>query len=133
MCCDGNCKICKNLIISSAVTFTGGNLVINIPDGNYSRNCKYCIVIAQAIPAETTIGAPVYVTIGTGTTLFPMNKCNCAQATACAISTRRRYPVIVNTTATGGSFKLLKRVCNCQGNDLESLSATTAAPSGDGA
>lgn len=133
MSCNGNCKLCKKLIISTAVTFTGGNLIINIPDANYADHCKYCIVVAQAIPTTATIGAPVYITIGAGTTLFPLNKCNCVQATACSISTRRRYPVIVNTTATGGSFKLLKRVCNCQGNDLESLSAATAAPAGDGA
>ena len=132
MSCNGNCKVCKNLIISTAVTFTGGNLIINIPDASYADHCKYCIVVAQAIPTTATIGAPVYITIGAGTTLFPLNKCNCAQATACYISTRKRYPVVVNTTATGGSFRLLNKVCCTPDNSLASLSAAlTTATAGD--
>ena len=132
MSCDGNCKLCKNLIISTAVTFTGGNLIINIPEGSYGNGCKYCIVLAQAIPTTATIGAPVYITIGAGTTLFPLNKCNCAQATACSIRTRTRYPVVVNTTATGGSFRLLNKVCCAPNNSIASLSsALTTATAGD--
>ena len=88
MACKNVCKLCDKLVISSAVTFTGGNLVINLPAWNYGDGCKYCIVVAQTIPATTTINAPVYITIGTGTTLYPLNKCNCAQATACAMRTR---------------------------------------------
>ncbi|MGM9682558.1 MAG: hypothetical protein ACI3XQ_03070, partial [Eubacteriales bacterium] len=79
MSCKNVCRLCDRLIISSAVTFTGGNLIINIPAGSY-RNCeKYCIVIAQAIPATATINAPVYITIGTGTTLYPLTNRCCAQ------------------------------------------------------
>lgn len=60
MACKNTCKLCDRLIISQSITFTGGNLVINLPAGSYNNNCKYCIVLAQAIPTTTTIGAPVY-------------------------------------------------------------------------
>ena len=67
--CKPVCKLCPNLVISQAVTFTGGNLEINLPAGSYNNGEKYCIVVAQAIPDTATINAPVYMTIGTGTTL----------------------------------------------------------------
>ena len=45
MACKNVCKLCDKLIISTAVTFTAGTgLVITIPEGSYSDNCKYCIV-----------------------------------------------------------------------------------------
>lgn len=130
--CNGNCKLCPRLIISSAVSFTGGNLVINIPDGTYSNGCKYCIVVAQSIPTTATVGAPVYVTIGEGTTLYPLNKCDCSQATVCSMRTRTKYPVMVRTTSTGGSFRLLKKICCAPNNNLASL-PVAAATGGDGA
>ena len=90
MSCKPVCKLCPNLVISQAVTFTGGNLEINLPAGSYNDCEKYCIVVAQAIPDTATINAPVYITIGTGTTLYPLTKRNCAQVTACGIRTRTR-------------------------------------------
>lgn len=71
MACKTSCKLCDRLVISQTVTFTGGNVVVNLPAGSYRNGCKYCIVIAQAIPATATINAPVVVTIGTGTELYP--------------------------------------------------------------
>ena len=79
--------------------------------GNYNDNQKYCIVVAQSIPAATTITAPVLVTIGAGTEQYPLIDSCCAQVTACAIRTRTRYATIVKTNATGGSFKLLNKTC----------------------
>ena len=111
MSCKPVCKLCPNLVISQAVTFTGGNLEINLPAGSYNNGEKYCIVVAQAIPDTTTINAPVYITIGTGTTLYPLTKRNCAQVTACGIRTRTRYSTCVSTSATGGSFRMLGRSC----------------------
>ena len=70
MACKNVCKLCDKLIISTAVTFTPGTgLIITIPAGAYNDGCKYCIVIAQSIPAATTISAPVFIQIGTGTAL----------------------------------------------------------------
>lgn len=67
MACKPVCKLCDHLIISQAVTFAGGNLIINLPAGAYNNGEKYCIVVAQAIPATTTINAPVVIAIGAGT------------------------------------------------------------------
>lgn len=131
MSCKNVCRLCDRLIISSSVTFTGGNLIINIPSGSY-RNCeKYCIVIAQAIPSTVTINAPVYITIGTGTTLYPLTNRCCAQITACGIRTRTKYSTAVVTNATGGSFKLLGRPACAPNNNLASINGT--APVGDAA
>ena len=132
MACKNVCKLCDKLVISSAVTFTTGNLVINPPTGSYGDGCKYCIVVAQTIPATTTINAPVYITIGTGTTLYPLNKCNCAQATACSIRTRTKYSTVVATTPTGGAFRLTgcSNLPCAPNNALASLPVATAAATG---
>ena len=124
MACKTVCKLCNKLIISTAVAFTSGNLIITIPDGAYQNDKKYCIVIAQSIPSTTTINAPVYIQIGTGTALYPLQKCNCSQATACSVRTRTRYSTRVATTPTGGSFRLLGELCCAPNNNLLSINGT---------
>lgn len=125
MACKNVCKLCDKLIISTAVTFTAGTgLVITIPEGSYQDNCKYCIVVAQAIPTTTTISAPVFIQIGAGTVLYPLDKCDCTQATACSIRTRTKYSTRVETTPTGGIFKLLGNVCCAPNNNLTSIDGT---------
>ena len=119
------CKLCDKLIISTAVTFTAGTgLIITIPEGAYNDNCKYCIVVAQSIPATTTISAPVFIQIGTGTQLYPVNKCDCTQLTACGIRTRTKYSMCVETTPTSGTFKLLGKPCCQPNNNLRSINGT---------
>lgn len=124
MACKNVCRLCDKLIISTAVAFTGGNLVITIPAGSYNNNCKYCIVLAQAIPAATTINAPVVFTIGTGTQQYPLvNRC-CRPVTACGIRTRTKYSVCVETTPTSAVFKMLGNPCCQPNNDLRSVNGT---------
>ena len=129
-----NCRLCDRLIISQAVTFTAPNLIINLPAGAY-QNCEtYCIVVAQAIPDTTTINAPVFITIGDGTELYPLNRCNGVQATASGIHTRTRYATRVATTTTGGAFRLLGKICCYPTDNLTSIDGTApAAAGGDGA
>lgn len=124
------CRLCDNLIISQSVTFAGGVLIINLPAATYLNKCRYCIVVAQAIPAETTINAPVVVTIGDGTVQYTLTKCNCAQVTACAIRTRTRYPVQIATSATGGSFRLLGKVACAPSNALTGIDGTAPTEGG---
>lgn len=125
MACKQVCRLCDNLIISTAVAFTAGTgLVITIPAGAYNDNCKYCIVVAQAIPTATTINAPVFIQIGTGTELYPLNKCDCTQVTACAIRTRTKYCTRVETNATGGVFKLLGKTHCAPTNNLTAINGT---------
>lgn len=129
--CDKNCnRLCPNLIISTAVTLVtvGGTdtLLINIPAGTYKNGCKYCIVVAQSIPTTVPIGTPVAISIGGDTTtVYPLTNRCCAQVTACAIRTRKRYPVCVSTTATGGTFKVLSGLSCAPNNALASLPVTT--------
>ena len=125
MACKNVCRLCDKLIISNSVTFTAGTgLIINIPEGSYQDGCKYCIVVAQAIPTTTTISAPVFISIGDGTVLYPLNKCDCTQATACSIRTRTKYSTRVETTPTGGIFKLLGNVCCAPNNNLTAIDGT---------
>ncbi len=117
MACKTSCKLCKRLIISQAVTFADDTLTINIPAGAYQNGERYCIVVAQALPDATTLNAPVVITIGTGTTAYPLTDSNCAQATAECIHTRTRYATRVATSATGtGTFKYLGCFCRSHSN-----------------
>ena len=127
MSCKPVCKLCDKLVLSQSVSFTGGNLEINLPAGSYNNGEKYCIVVAQAIPDPTTINAPVVITVGAGTALYPLTKRNCAQVTACGIRTRTRYAVCVVTNATGGSFRMLGQPCCSPSNNLTSIDGTAPA------
>ena len=124
MSCKSVCKLCDRLIISQAVTFADGTLTINLPAGSYGNGCKYCIVIAQEIPATTTINAPVVITIGTGTVEYPLTNRCCSQVTACGIRTRTRYSTTVSTSATGGNFRLIGKPSCSPDNRLASIDGT---------
>lgn len=126
-------NLCDKLILSQAVTFAAGTLTVNLPAGSYADGCKYCIVIAQAIPATTTITAPVVITIGDGTEEYPLvNRC-CAPVTACGIRTRTKYATVVSTTATGGTFKMLGKPCCAPNNNLAAIDGTAPVEGGAGA
>lgn len=124
------CKLCDRLVLSQAVTFADGTLTINLPAGTYNRGEIYCIVVAQSIPAATTITAPVVITIGDGTEEYPLTTCNCAQVTACGIRTRTRYTTRVATSATGGSFRMLGRPCCSPSYALQGIDGTAPAAEG---
>nr|DAM29345.1 MAG TPA: hypothetical protein [Caudoviricetes sp.] len=124
MSCKNVCKLCDHLVISQAVAFTDGNLVITLPAGNYANGEKYCIVIAQSIPETTTINAPVMIQIGTGTTLYPLQNRCCAQVTASGIRTRTKYATRVATSATGGAFKMLGNPACSPSNNLTAINGT---------
>lgn len=131
--CNRNCQLCKNLVFSQAVTFADGTLTINLPAGSYDAGDHVCIVLTQAIPAETTIVAPVVITVGTGTAQYPLTNRCCAQLTACALRTRRIYPATVITTPTGGSFRLNGDGACAPVYNLPALDGTaTAAPAEGG-
>ena len=132
MSCKNVCRLCNKLIISDAVTFTAGTgLIIDIPTSTYFNCEKYCIVVAQAIPTDTTITAPVFISIGGDTTtLYPLVRRNCQQATACNIRTRTKYSVCVATNVTSGVFRLLGDV-GCVGAEvLPSLPVVAEAGGG---
>lgn len=131
--CGQTQRLCDRLIISQAVTFATDTLTINLPAGSYANGCKYCIVVAQSIPAATTINAPVVVTIGDGTVEYPLTNQCCAQLTACSIRTRTKYPVVVSTDATGGTFKVIGKVACAPNNQLAAIDGTVPVEGGAGA
>lgn len=133
MSCNNVCRLCPNLIISQAVTFADGTLTVNLPAGNYQNGCKYCIVVAQTIPVETTITAPVVITIGDGTEEYPLTNRCCAQVLACGLRTRTKYKVVVSTDATGGVFRLRGNPCCSPNNALAAIDGTAPAAGGGGA
>lgn len=125
------CKICPNLVISTAVTFAAGTLTINIPAGSYANGQRVCLVVAQAIPAAATIDAPVVITIGDGTESYPLQRRNGLQALARELRTRTRYAACVVTNSTSGVFRLLGNLCDSlRGDTLPAITGT--APATDG-
>ena len=127
MACSNVCRLCDNLVISTAVAFTDGNLVITLPQRSFNDGEKVCIVIAQTIPAETTINAPVVVQIGTGTELYPLTTRCCAQVSACGVRTRTRYATRVVTSSTGATFRLLGNPACTPNYNLPSIDGTAPA------
>lgn len=131
-CFNTNCQLCHNLVISTSVTVVTvdgtDTLVIDIPTGVYANGCKVCLVIAQAIPTTATISMPVAVSIGGDTTtVYPIVGCNCVQITACAIRTRRKYPLKVSTNATSAVFRSLGNLSCAPNTVLDTIPVTPAA------
>lgn len=124
MACKDVCRLCDHLVISTAVAFTDGNLVVTLPQDSFRNGEKVCIVIAQSIPAETTIVAPVMIQIGTCTEMYPLTTRCCAQVTACGVRTRTKYATRVATSATGGTFRMLGNPACSPDNRLESINGT---------
>lgn len=124
MACKPVCQLCPDLIISTAVNYDGTNVIVGLPAGSYDNGCKYCIVIAQAIPASATINAPVVFSIGTGTERYPLTTSCCRPVTACGIRTRTKYRTTVVTNTTGGTFRMIGKPCCMPNNDLQSIDGT---------
>lgn len=134
--CNNNCRLCPRMVISTAVTVITvdgvDTLVIDLPAGAYGNLCKYCIVVAQTIPATATINMPVAFSIGGDTTVvYPFINCNCVQVTACGVQTRTKYPVTVFTNTTSGVFRSMRRLSCYPANNLTSLPAPAVAVAGD--
>lgn len=127
MTCRNVCKLCDRLVISTAVTWNGTSVVVTIPEGSYNDGCTYCIVIAQTIPSTATINAPVVVQIGDGTVLYDVTRCDCTALNVCGLRTRTKYKARVETTSTGGIFRLLGDVCCTPNNNLRAIDGNPIA------
>ena len=127
MACRNVCRLCDHLAISTAVAFTDGNLVITLPADSFRNGEKVCIVIAQTIPEETTINAPVVIQIGDGTEQYPLTTRCCAQVSACGVRTRTRYATRVITSATSATFRLLGNPSCTPNYNLQSINGTAPA------
>ena len=132
-CINKDCRLCRNIVISTSVTVVAvdgvDTLVIDIPAGFYPDCRRVCLVVAQTIPAEATITMPVAISIGGDTaTVYPIVNCDCTQVTACAIRTRTKYGLRINTTATSAVFKTIKNLCCYPTDTLAAIPAPAAAP-----
>lgn len=130
-CINNKCKLCRNLVISTAVTVITvdgtDTLVIDIPAGFYADCSKVCLVVAQTIPAAATITMPVAISIGgVTTTVYPILNCDCTQVTACAIRTRTKYALRINTSADSAVFKTLYKLDCYPAETLAVIPAPTA-------
>lgn len=117
-------KVCPHFVVTTAVAFTDGNLVLTLPDDiTYGDREKFCIVIGQTIPDTITLNAPVVAVIGTGTTQFPLlTRCG-TPVVSQQISTRVKYPVFVRTTSTAGSFTVLRDLVRVDTSNLNALNS----------
>ena len=111
--CVKNCRLCDRFILSQAINFdtTTNTLIVDLPSGSYGNCQKYCIVLAQTIPASTTINAQVVFSIGGGVTQYPFLNCDCTPILASQIRTRRIYQTRVNTAVNTGVFKYIGKCC----------------------
>lgn len=119
-----NCKLCNKFVGSTSVAITGTNLVINIPAANYDNCERLCLAVLQEVPAAATRGMPVVITIGDGTTEYPIVKCNGTPVTQEYIGYGNIYQLRVQTTATSAIFKVLNNLCAVSIN-IPSIPVTT--------
>lgn len=116
MACKDNGCLCNHFVISDSVTFADNTLLIDIPMGIYENGEKYCLVIGQDIPEDTTVSAQVAITIGGVTDpVYPLVNPNCTNVNASQIRSRARYATKVYTNISDGVFKLLSFI-NCNNN-----------------
>lgn len=112
--CVKNCRLCNKFILSQSIVYnsTVNQLIIDLPAGSYGNCQKYCIVLAQSIPAETTINAQVVFTIGGDATVgYPFLNQDCTPIYASQVRTRKVYPTRVNTSVESGVFKYIGNCC----------------------
>ena len=59
--CIRNCKLCNNLILSTAINYDAAtnSVLVGLPANTFENCQKYCIVLAQAIPEAATINSQV--------------------------------------------------------------------------
>lgn len=124
--------LCRNIVISEAVEFTDDTLTINIPEAAYNNGERYCIIVGQLIPDETTINAPVGITIGDDTTVYPLVNQNGTNVLAKNMRSRTRYSTTVRTNIASGVFMLNGRLpcstCSCNCNSGEGVSLPLPTP-----
>lgn len=127
--CVKNCRLCNKLILSQSITFTGGNLVVDLPANSYGNCVKYCIVFAQSIPDGATVNAPVVFTINGSTEQYPFLNRDCTPIYASQVRTRRVYPTRVATGVNDGVFKYIGDCCLPSNSTtlVQSIPVTTTA------
>ncbi len=117
------------------VAFADGTLTINLPQRAYNAGCPYFLRLEDPLPAETTIGAEVVITIGTGTVEYPLLDMNGIPVTAERLRSGYSYPIAVVNSGTSGAFKVLAPLVYSRLSGAFSVDGTdpAAAPAEGGA
>lgn len=129
--CIKNCKLCKRLILTQAISYNAGvnQLIVDLPAGSYGNCERYCIVFSQAIPTNARLDAQVVFTIGGDQTVgYQFLNCDCSPVYASQIRTRRVYHTRVSTRVGGGVFKYIGKcpLPSASGLVSDSIPAVTA-------
>lgn len=119
--CSNSCRLCDNIIISTAVNVSAGNVIINLPQRSFNDGEVVCVVVAQNIPSSAPIGANVFFSITGGTQTYQLLTRCCKPVTSCGIRSRMRYKFKVETTPTSAIFKMLGNTCCAPTNNLRSI------------
>lgn len=130
----GIANLCNHAVLSQSVTFADNTLLIDLPTGAYENGERYCLIIAQDIPTDTTIAADVAITIGGQTTpTYPLTNNNGTNVQAYQIRSRMRYPTTVATNIGEGVFKLTGNIncIRCNNNGAAALPVTTETTGGE--
>lgn len=120
-------RIDPRSVTEESITFAGGTLTINVPQRTFIAGCPYFLRIVDEIPAATTIGAAVVITIGDGTVEYPLIGCNGVALTAENLRSGYSYPVTVVSNNTTGAFRLLAPIRYSKRGSAFSIDGTDPA------
>lgn len=93
--CIRNCKVCDNLIPTTAMAVSTGFLTLTIANMTLMDRQKICLMTAQPIPTAAG-NLPVQVSVN-GQNMPVYNRCG-NYVRADQLRSRRVYPLIVGTT-----------------------------------
>lgn len=123
-------RIDPRSVTPDTVTFAADVLTINLPQRAYNSGCPYFLRLIEPLPAATTIGADVFITIGAGTVTYPLMDCNGVQVTAERLRAGYSYPVIVVNSGANGAFKMLAPLKYCKPSAAFSIDGSVPAEGG---
>lgn len=125
-------RIDPRSVTEETITFADGTLTINVPQMTFVSGCPYFLRVVDAIPEETTIGAAVVITIGTGTVEYPLVDCNGVPVTAERLRSGYSYPIELVTGGTAGAFRVMGalRYCGTAGFTADGTDAAEGGGAG---
>lgn len=123
-------RIDPRSVTEETLTFATDTLTINLPQRTFNAGCPYFLRIVDEIPAETTIGAAVVITIGTGTVEYPLIDLCGVPVTAERLRSGYSYPIVLVSSGTTGAFKVIAPLKYWNGNVPFSVDGTEPTEGG---
>ena len=121
------CRICNNIVVSTEVAISDGNMVITIPEATYTNNQHLCILIAQTIPASAT-PLPVVIQITGNTAIIPFRTICGHNVYSDQLRTRTIYPAYAATDSQTFVYRLKERCLPCTNYAFSDVLPPVAAP-----